>query len=514
MFTSALLQPSHYLELEFQPGGEQPQNGHGDFLARVQPKPLRQPELFHLNLPLINELGLTTDHFSAQSFTNHLNCAPLPAHITPLATAYSGHQFGQFNPTLGDGRAMLIGDLIRPDGKRCELQFKGAGPTPYSRGADGRAVLRSVIREYLASEAIAALNIPTTRALCIISSQTPVWREQQESAALMIRSAPSHLRFGTFEHFYARNQLNNLKRLVDFSLSHDFPELPCNPQGYALWFTQIVQSTARLMAQWQSVGFCHGVMNTDNFSILGLTLDYGPYGFLEQYDPAHICNHSDHQGRYAFDRQPGIGYWNCLCLARALSPLIDKPSIEQALASYEPTLQQSYLNLMRQKLGLLAPPITESDITETAEDADTKSDESLIGQLLQLLTEQKLDYSRFLRGLGYWLQNQQYHPWVFQRCEQLPIEQWLILYRQRLDQLKDNLSDQQRGEQMNRQNPKFVLRNYLAQRAIEQSQQGDNSELDRLLSLLQQPFDEHPQWQDYAEPAVSGSPSICVSCSS
>jgi hypothetical protein len=490
LFFAPHLQRCRYLQLE-----------HEDFLSQVQPRPLLRPELFHLNLPLAEELGLTAEDFSPERFADSLGEPGLPESIVALATAYSGHQFGQFNPALGDGRAMLVGELSDQTGERWEMQLKGSGPTPYSRGFDGRAVMRSVIREYLASEAMAALRIPTTRALCIVNSQTPVFREQTEAAALMIRCAPSHLRFGSFEHFFARRQIEHLQQLADFCIAEYFPELLAQPEPYAAWFAEVVRRTARLMAQWQSVGFCHGVMNTDNFSILGLTLDYGPYGFLERYEPGHICNHSDTQGRYAFDRQPGIGYWNCLCLARALSPLIDQVHLEQCLSQYETELQQAYLRLMRGKLGLLCS-------------ADDEADEALISQLMTLLEHQHLDYSRFFRGLGYWLEGREHQDWLFQSCESYAVTHWLELYRARLRNLNDGLPDVHRGQRMGMCNPKYVLRNHLAQDAIEQANLGNADELERLLGLLREPFDEHPGFEEYASPPPVGAEEISVSCSS
>ncbi len=470
-------------------------------MAQVQPRPLLKPELFHLNLPLAEELGLSVEDFNPDRFAESLGEPGLPDSIVPLATAYSGHQFGQFNPALGDGRAMLVGELSDQTGERWEMQLKGSGPTPYSRGFDGRAVMRSVIREYLASEAMAGLGISTTRALCIVSSQTPVFREQTEAGALMIRCAPSHIRFGSFEHFFARQQMEHLQQLADFCIAEYFPELAAQADSYAAWFSEVVRRTARLMAQWQSVGFCHGVMNTDNFSILGLTLDYGPYGFLDRYEPGHICNHSDTQGRYAFDRQPGIAYWNCLCLARALSPLIDQEQLEQALSRFEPELQQGYLRLMRGKLGLLRSE-------------DDEADEALISQLLTLLEHQHMDYSRFFRGLGYWLEGREHQAWLFQSCESNAVTHWLGLYRERLQHLNDGLPDVHRGQRMATVNPKFVLRNHLAQAAIEQAELGNADELERLLALLREPCDEHPGFEEYASSPPDSAEQISVSCSS
>ncbi len=470
-------------------------------MSEVQPQPLLKPTLFHLNLPFAESLGLREEDFSSPLFTEALSETGFPDNIVALATAYSGHQFGQFNPALGDGRAMLVGELTDHNGLSWEMQLKGSGPTPYSRGFDGRAVMRSVVREYLASEAMAGLKIPTTRALCIVASQTPVFREHTEFGALMIRSAPSHIRFGSFEHFFARQQMDRLQELADFCVAEYFPELLDEADSYAAWFAEIVRRTARLMAHWQSVGFCHGVMNTDNFSILGLTLDYGPYGFLEPYEPGHICNHSDHTGRYAFDQQPAIAYWNCLCLARALSPLIEQAQLEQALAQYEPELQQTYLRLMREKLGIVSSK-------------DDEADEQLIASVMSLLEQQQLDYSRFFRGLGYWLEGGEYESWLFQDSDRPVIQAWLEVYRRHLQQQPDGLPDQQRAAQMARSNPKFILRNHLAQQAIDAADQGNAEELDSLLRVLRAPFDEHDDFTSYADPRPAWAEGISVSCSS
>ena len=496
VFNHPAIRPCRYLELD-----------PDSFFSRAQPRPLLNPKLLTWNRQLATELGLKASDFEAHHFTQRLADPALPEQLQPLAMAYSGHQFGQFNPSLGDGRALLIGELQDRTGQPHEVQLKGSGPTPYSRGFDGRAVMRSVVREYLASEALAALDIPTTRALAIVASETPVFREQPEQGALMIRTAPSHLRFGSFEHFTARGQLEQLKQLADFCIKHYFTDLLDHNEPYAHWFEQIVQSTAQLMAQWQAAGFCHGVMNTDNFSVLGLTLDYGPYGFLETYDPQHICNHSDSEGRYAFGRQPAIGYWNCLCLAQALSPLLSEAQIKAALKIYEPTLQSHYLRLMQTKLGL----------RPTQSDEDQQDDEVLIAALLTLMERQQLDYSRFLRGLGYWLDaehEEEVDPWLFQQRQAQPIQDWLAQYRRHLDQRQDGLGDQQRARQMRQSNPKYILRNHLAQQAIEFAEQGDSDELNRLLTLLRRPFDEHPAFSDYANPRPKTIAPICVSCSS
>ncbi|WP_421864163.1 protein adenylyltransferase SelO [Motiliproteus sp.] len=496
MFQSDRLQPCRYLQLP-----------EPEFLSPVQPRALINPRLLQLNRVLLDQLGLTETDFDPVNFCSFLAKPSLPESINGFASAYSGHQFGQFNPALGDGRAMFIGEVQDLNGIHHEIQLKGSGPTPYSRGFDGRAVVRSVVREYLASEAMAGLGIPTTRALAIAISDTPVFREQPEQAAVMIRTAPSHLRFGSFEHFFSRGMIAELHQLSDFCIEHYFPECRHQTAPYAAWFTEIVKRTASLMAQWQAAGFCHGVMNTDNFSILGLTLDYGPYGFLDHYDPAHICNHSDSEGRYAYQRQPGIGYWNCLCLAQALSPLLSHEQIEQALSHYETVLQSTYLSLMRAKLGL----------SDDDDSSRVEADNQLIRSLLKLLTEQPMDYCRFFRGLGY-LHESKPHPdlndWLLQQADPEAIHRWIESYQDHLIQFEPSGSSSERAQQMSASNPKFILRNYLAQQAIEFAEQGDNAEIERLAKVLQQPFDEHPEFEHYAAPSPEGAGDICVSCSS
>nr|WP_242521647.1 YdiU family protein [Motiliproteus sp. SC1-56] len=468
----------------------------GVFFARVHPKPLETPRLAHFNARLGDRFGLTETDFSGDAFVDVLaGRKPLPAPVEPLATAYSGHQFGGFNPGLGDGRAMLLGEFSDREGTPWEFQLKGSGPTPYSRGFDGRAVLRSVIREYLACEAVDALGIATTRALCVVASDTQVIREIPEPGAMMIRVARSHLRFGSFEHFYARRQTGHLQQLADYCINRFYPQFKASRTPYRDWFETVVRDTAQLIAQWQAMGFCHGVMNTDNFSILGLTFDYGPYGFLERYDPRHICNHSDTEGRYAFERQPRMALWNCYCLAQSLTPLIARDSLQAALDQFESTLQAGYLARMRRRLGL----------TRERED-----DGELLSALLNLLERQQLDYHRFLRGLCHFAGGEARHPWLYERGDREAIDHWLNRYAARLA-LEPNPG---RAAAMGRENPKFVLRNYLAQEVIEAAQEGDYAPLDTLLKILQAPFEEHRLHDRWCEPAPDWASGLSVSCSS
>ena len=421
--------------------------------------------------------------------------------MQPLATVYSGHQFGVWAGQLGDGRALWLGELATPSGPM-ELQLKGAGRTPYSRMGDGRAVLRSSIREFLCSEAMHALGIPTTRALCVTGSALPVRRETVETAAVVTRVAPSFIRFGHFEHFAHHDLPGELKRLADFVIEHHYPACRDVVNPYAALLEAVALRSAGLMADWQAVGFCHGVMNTDNMSVLGLTIDYGPFGFLDQFDPGHICNHSDHQGRYAWARQPNVAFWNLHALAQALLPLIGDS--DQALAALEPyksAFADALLARWSAKLGL-----------RTREDGDRE----LVDALLRLMAADRCDFTITFRRLAAFSTaagavNTLVRDLFIDRPA---FDAWAQRYAARL--AREASVDAERALRMNRANPKFVLRNHLAEAAIRAAQGGDFGETQRLLKVLQHPFDE----QDAsASAAYAGFPpewaqSIEVSCSS
>ena len=327
------------------------------FYTELQPAPLPSPHLVGLNARLARELGLDPSWLASQEGVDVLTGNRLLAGSRPLASVYSGHQFGVWAGQLGDGRAILLGEADTAAGPQ-EFQLKGAGRTPYSRMGDGRAVLRSSIREYLGSEAMQGLGIPTTRALAVTGSPAPVRREEVETAAVVTRVAPSFIRFGHFEHFSAREQYDELRTLADAVIDRFYPgcrgTLKFGGNAYAAFLEQVSERTAAMVAQWQAVGFCHGVMNTDNMSILGLTIDYGPFQFLDAFDPGHICNHSDEQGRYAYNKQPNIAYWNLFCLGQALLPLIgDQELALAALESYKAVFPREMEARMRAKLGLM-----------------------------------------------------------------------------------------------------------------------------------------------------------------
>ena len=380
-----------------------------------------------------------------------------------------------------------------------EIQLKGSGLTPYSRMGDGRAVLRSSIREFLASEAMAALGIPTTRALAVVGSPQPVRRESVETAAVVTRVAPSFLRFGHFEHFaHTAADAAAAKRLLEAVIERYFPALQGSAEPAAALLGEVALRTARLMAQWQAVGFCQGVMNTDNMSLLGLTIDYGPFGFLDAFDPGHVCNHSDHQGRYAYARQPGVAFWNLHALAQGLLPTVDglaEAAGERLLAALEP-YQAEYVRAMmralREKLGLRA---------------EAPDDQALIDDLLRVMASERADFTLTFRRLSAGAA-----PLRDLFIDRPAFDAWSQRYDARLAQ--ENSDPAERAVRMNRVNPKFVLRNHLAQAAIERAQQGDFTEVQRLQSVLERPFDEQPEHPTYAEPPPAGAEPIEVSCSS
>jgi uncharacterized protein YdiU (UPF0061 family) len=358
------------------------------FCTPLAPQPLSDPYWVGRSAAVAELLGLDVHGPASDDLLQVLSGNQPLSGTQPLASVYSGHQFGQWAGQLGDGRAILLGET-----NGLEVQLKGSGLTPYSRMGDGRAVLRSSIREFLCSEAMHGLGIPTTRALCVTGSDDEVWRETLETAAVVARVAPSFIRFGHFEHFSARNQIAELKTLADYVLERFYPECrdPAQHQGnpYAALLHRVVERTAVMLAHWQSVGFCHGVMNTDNMSILGLTIDYGPFQFLDAFDPGHICNHSDRLGRYAFDRQPDIAHWNLYALAQALLPLIGEQKLAlAALDTYKPLFDHHFHHLMSAKLGLVA-------------DQQNPSQRMLIADITTLLADNRVDHSIFWRRLSH-----------------------------------------------------------------------------------------------------------------
>jgi serine/tyrosine/threonine adenylyltransferase len=412
--------------------------------------------------------------------------------MEPVAGIYGGHQFGVWAGQLGDGRAILLGEVRGAEGTPWELQIKGGGMTAFSRFADGRAVVRSTIREFLASEAMHHLGVPTTRALAMAAGDEPVLRERVERAATVIRMAPTFVRFGSFEIFHYRKQHAEVRTLADYTIDRFYPEFGTGDDRYARFFGAVVERTAALMARWQAIGFAHGVMNTDNFSILGLTLDYGPYGFMEAYEPGLICNHSDESGRYAFDRQPTIGLWNCYALGEALASLLSTDEIGTALARYQEVYRTTFLALLRTKLGL-------TDVRD--DDAD------FILELFRLLEARRIDWTNFWRALSH------------DDARALALlgddeasRAWFAFYAAR--RADDPRAEDERRAAMRAVNPKYVLRNWVAQEAIAASEAGDDSVVQSLLDVARAPFDEHAEREAWAQPAPAHYRGLSVSCSS
>lgn len=466
-----------------------------ELCSLVKISPLKNATLASLNQPLLDQLGLNPTWFNADTLIADFANPDSHWNILSVAQKYGGHQFGGWNPDLGDGRGLLLGEVKDGDNKRWDLHLKGAGPTPYSRSADGRAVLRSTIREYLASEALHHLGIPTSRALCLITSKEPVYREKAEHGAMLIRACQSHIRYGHFEYYYHTKQHDRLTRLFDYCFEHHFVEESQATNKHLAMLKTIVLSTANLIAQWQAYGFNHGVMNTDNMSIHGITFDYGPFAFLDDFDPQFICNHSDHAGRYAFDQQPGIALWNLNALAHAFIPYATVDELQTCLALYETELQQVYAQKMRTKMGLVQ---------------EKEADHELLGQWLAILQTEKLDYTLSMRHLSQISTN----PSLIRDnvVDITAFDTFANTYQQRFEQEDTDTSE--RLAMMNQHNPKFILRNYLAQSAIEQAEQGSFAEFEALLEVLRSPYDENTQAQHFAAPPPNWGKHMEISCSS
>jgi serine/tyrosine/threonine adenylyltransferase len=473
----------------------------------IAPTPLPDPYWIAVSTEAAELVGISLDSNQLPQDPDWLavlagNSAELGQHLfpKPMATAYSGHQFGHWAGQLGDGRAILLGEL-----KHQELQLKGAGMTRYSRMGDGRAVLRSSIREFLCSEAMHALGIPTTRALSLVGSKLPVRRETIETAAVCSRLAPSFVRIGHFEHYAANGLHARLQELAAYLIEAHYPECQSSPTPYLALFKAISARNARCVAQWQAVGFCHGVLNSDNISALGLTMDYGPFGFLDHTALDHICNHTDSGGRYAYHRQPKIMHWNMACLANAMVPLVEMESpsadaadlLRTALSTFPLEYEAKWLALFRGKLGL---------------QIEVPEDMELIEALLQLMHANRADFTNVFRSLST-LQKQDSHSnWRDQFLDRDAADTWLMQYRIRL--MQEPGSDAERAALMNRINPKFILRNHLAQQAIEMAQGDDFTEVNRLQRILSRPFDEQPAFEQYALAPLPDEVVTDLSCSS
>ena len=465
------------------------------FYTRLQPQALPAPYWISRNQAVARELGIDESWLASPEALNALAGNSVLPGSEPLSSVYSGHQFGQWAGQLGDGRAILLGELDTPLGGM-EVQLKGAGKTPYSRMGDGRAVLRSSIREYLCSEAMHGLGVPTTRALFLAGSDAKVLREEIETAAVVTRTAPSFIRFGHFEHFSYNDMHAELKSLADFVIDSFYPACRDAPNPYAALLEAVSERTAHLMAAWQAVGFCHGVMNTDNMSILGLTIDYGPFQFLDAFDPTHICNHSDTQGRYAYNKQPNMAYWNLFCLGQALLPLIGEQ--DQALAALEP-----YKSIF--PAALEAKMLAKLGLTEEGQDS-----KALIESTFKLLASNKVDYTIFWRRLCAFTPQSGHEPLRDLFFDRESFNAWSLQYSELLAHESIGL----RADLMLKNNPKYVLRNHLGEEAIRAAKLKDYSKLHTLSDVLQSPFDEHVAHNSLADFPPDWASGIEISCSS
>ena len=447
------------------------------------------PLLVIENAKLKQELGL--ENIEKQKLLDIFNGLLSIKNLKPLSMAYSGHQFGQYVEQLGDGRGLLLGKVDSSEGL-VDIHLKGAGKTPYSRFGDGRAVLRSVIREYLCGEAMHALSIPTSRALMIIGSDEVIIREKSETAAMLARTAKTHIRFGNFEYFHYNNKPEYVKVLADFCIENYPAYFSRSKNKYEEFFRSVVEQTACMIALWQACGFSHGVMNTDNMSILGETFDYGPYGFMEDYLPSYICNHSDHQGRYAFKNQPYIGLWNCSALGHALSSLISEETQGEILKTYELIFQNKLAELYRKKLGL------------------TKShneDAQLIQGLLDIMESEKLDYTNTFRNLSQAVTSVKTN-----ELNSNVSMSWIKSYQERHN--KESIPIAKKILLMNANNPKYILRNYMAQEVIEAAESSDFSALETVIEVITSPYDELEQYKHFANRSPDWAKNLEISCSS
>ncbi|GAA5074769.1 protein adenylyltransferase SelO [Lysobacter panacisoli] len=472
---------------------------HGAAYSRVQPTPVAAPRLLAHSVDMARRLGFTETDVASPEFARVFGGNALLPGMEPFSANYGGHQFGTWAGQLGDGRAITLGEMINAAGERWELQLKGAGLTPYSRNADGRAVLRSSVREFLCSEAMHHLGVPTTRALSLVGTGESVERDmfydghpEMEPGAVVCRVAPSFIRFGNFELPASRNDAELLRQLADFCIRRDFPHLRGRGQPlYADWFAEVCERTAVMVAHWIRVGFVHGVMNTDNMSILGLTIDYGPYGWIDNFDPGWTPNTTDrHQRRYRYGQQPQVAYWNLGRLAGSLSLLFDDVTpLQDGLRRFVSRYMEADRANTAGKLGL-----------DECRDDDT----ALMQSLQALMTDGEIDMTLFFRGLAavdasapdFERLDEAFYDPERREAVEPALREWFARYHARLS--RQDLPEDVRRARMDAANPRYVLRNYLAQEAIDRATQGDMDGVTELLEVMRRPYEDQPGREAYA----------------
>ncbi|MBS62092.1 protein adenylyltransferase SelO [Salinisphaera sp.] len=463
----------------------------GEFHARAMPTAVAAARLLRVNRPLAEQLGLDVQALESPAGVDILAGNRVPKGAEPLAMAYAGHQFGNFSPVLGDGRAVLLGEMTDRNGVRRDIQLKGAGPTPFSSRGDGRAALGPVIREYVVSEGMAALGIPTTRALAMVATGESVRRRRAEPGGVLTRVAASHVRVGTFEYFYRQGHNEAVRALADYVIERHYPHVADADNPYHALLEEVAAHTADLIAQWLLVGFIHGVMNTDNVSIAGETIDYGPCAFMDSYNPATVYSSIDHGGRYAYNRQPGIGQWNLARFAECLLPLLDEDqekAVEQAqavLERYVERFETTYHDGLAAKIGL---------------EERREGDADLAYDLLKRMTEQGADFTltfRHLSDLGRAADDRDDNVRAL-FDDPSGFDGWAVRWRERLaDETRD---DAERRAAMRAVNPAYIPRNHRIQQAIDAAEAGDYQPLDDLLTVVANPYDDHPELAEYARP--------------
>lgn len=467
------------------------------FFASVRPAVVPKPGLLKVNRILAEQLGLDAAWLSSKAGVEMLAGNRLPETAEPIAMAYAGHQFGGWSPQLGDGRAILIGELVAPDGVRRDVQLKGSGRTPFSRQGDGKAPLGPVIREYLVSEAMAALGIPTTRALAAVTTGEIVHREEPSPGGVLTRVARSHVRVGTFQFFHASGQIDLLRRLADYVIDRHYPEARHASNVYRALLEGVIQGQADLIAQWMHVGFIHGVMNTDNMQVAGETIDFGPCAFMENFDAQTVLSSIDRRGRYAWGNQPEIGQWNLTRLAEALLPLLsedESTAIEEAQAAlrlFGSTFNARFVTGFCQKLGI-------------AQDGPSGEEraKAFLNETFSVMTDQHVDFTLFFRHLTRVAHGHPTQELLALFDDPGAGDRWLEAWRAIGDGSLESQS--RRFEAMRRVNPIFIPRNHRVEECIQAGLRGDYSKLDRLNELLARPFDEQPENADYERPAEPG----------
>jgi uncharacterized protein YdiU (UPF0061 family) len=461
------------------------------FFASVYPEPVGGPTLLKFNEGLAQELGIDADLTDPARLAAVLAGNVMPQGAMPIAMAYAGHQFGSFVPQLGDGRAILIGEVIDRNGVRRDIQLKGAGPTPFSRRGDGRAAIGPVLREYIVSEAMNALGVRATRALAAVATGEPVYREIPQPGAVFVRVAASHVRIGTFQYFAARQDIDGLRTLADYVIARHYPHLGNEENRYLALLTAVAYAQADLVARWMGIGFIHGVMNTDNMTLSGETIDFGPCAFLDEYDPMKVFSSIDQMGRYAYRNQPGIAQWNIARLAECLLPLIDEDQDKAALAAnqvmtrFGRRFQSEWLDVFRRKIGLAD---------------ENEGDGDLVQGLLAAMHEGEADFTRTFRRLCAVAVEGGEGDNTFLSSFKDPTKasEWLALWRTRLAQ--ETVPDAERAQAMRATNPAVIPRNHKVEEALAAANYGDLTFFERLLQALDKPFEDRPEFEDFTVP--------------